>query len=146
MKVYHDLHLRFDTLLLADVFEKFRNNILKNYGLCTSHYLSAPGLSWNVMHKMQKLELELIPYPDMCIFFEKDKRGETSYISNGYSNANDKCLKSSDPKQEPKHIIYLDTKYLYAYAMSKFLATSRFKWTDPKQSGLNKYTRTSSKG
>ena len=29
--------------------------------------------------------------------------------------------------------------------MSKFLATSRFKWIDPKQSGLNKYTRTSSK-
>ena len=71
MKVYHDLHLKFDALLLADVFEKFRNNNLKNYGLCTSHYLSAPGLSWNVMHKMQKLELELVPYPDMCIFFWK---------------------------------------------------------------------------
>ena len=40
-KDYHDLYLKCDVLLLADVFEKFRNNSLKNYGLCRSHYLSA---------------------------------------------------------------------------------------------------------
>ena len=39
MKYHHDLHLNFDVLLLADVFEKFRNNSIKNYGLCPSHYL-----------------------------------------------------------------------------------------------------------
>ena len=37
--------LKFDVLLLDDMFEKFRNNSLKNYGLCPSYYLSAPGLS-----------------------------------------------------------------------------------------------------
>ena len=42
---YQDLYLKCDVLLLADVFEKFRNNGLKNYGLCPSHYLNAPGLS-----------------------------------------------------------------------------------------------------
>ena len=45
MKDYHDLHLKWDVLLLADVFEKFRNNSLTNYGLCPSHYLSAPVFS-----------------------------------------------------------------------------------------------------
>ena len=45
IKVYHDLYLKYDILLLADVFEKCRNNSLKNYGLCPSHYLSAPALS-----------------------------------------------------------------------------------------------------
>ena len=45
MKDYHDLYLKCDILLLADVLEKFGNNSLKNYGLCPSHYLSAPGLS-----------------------------------------------------------------------------------------------------
>ena len=47
LKDYLDLYLQCDALLLADVFEIFRNNRIKNYGLCPSHYLSAPGLSWD---------------------------------------------------------------------------------------------------
>ena len=65
MKDYHNLYLKCDVLLLADVFETFRNNSLKNYWLCLSHYLSKPGLSWDVMLKIIKIELELIPDPDM---------------------------------------------------------------------------------
>ena len=34
MKYYHDLYLKCDVLLLADVFQIFINNSLKNYGLC----------------------------------------------------------------------------------------------------------------
>ena len=41
IKGYHDLYLKSDFLLLADVSEKFRNNSLKNYGLCLSNYMSA---------------------------------------------------------------------------------------------------------
>ena len=33
MKGYHNLYLKCDVSLLADVFEKFRNNSFKNYGL-----------------------------------------------------------------------------------------------------------------
>ena len=69
MKDYHDLYLKYDVLLIADVFEKFRNNSLKNYVLCPSHYLSIPGLSWEAMLKMTKIKLELIRDPDMKIFF-----------------------------------------------------------------------------
>ena len=43
MKDYHDLYLKCNIILLADVFEKFRNHSVKNYGLCPSHYLSAPA-------------------------------------------------------------------------------------------------------
>ena len=82
MKDYHSLYLKCDILLLADVFEKFRNNSLKNYGLCPSHYLSAPALSWDAMLNMTKIKLELISDPDMYIFFEKGMRGGVSYISN----------------------------------------------------------------
>ena len=81
-------YLTCGVLLLADVFEKFRNNSLKNYGLCPSHYLSAAALSWVA-----------IPVPDMYIVFEKGTEGEVSYISNRYSKANDKYLKSYGPKQ-----------------------------------------------
>ena len=46
----------------------FRNNSLKNYELCPSHYLRAPGLSWDARLKMTKTKLELISDPDMYIF------------------------------------------------------------------------------
>ena len=53
---------------------KFRTNSLKNFELCPSHYLSATGLSWDAMLKMTKIELQLIPDPDMYILFEKGTR------------------------------------------------------------------------
>ena len=88
MKYYDDLYLKCDVLLLADVFEKFRN-----YGLCPSHYFSAPGLSWEAILKMKKIELELIPDADMYIFFEKGTRGgkapiDISNLMTQYKNQN----------------------------------------------------------
>ena len=55
-------------------------------------------------------------------------------------------MKSHDPNQESKHIEYLDAHNLYGYTISKFLLTSGFKWIDPKELDLNKYTSNSSKG
>ena len=66
MKDYLDLYSKCDALLLADGLEKFRNNSLKNYGLCPSHYLSAPALRLDAML--------FIPDPDMYIFFGKCTR------------------------------------------------------------------------
>ena len=94
------------------------------------------------MLKIAKVELELIPDADLHIYVEKPTRGRVSYISNRYSNANNKYLKSYDPKQESIHIIYLNN--LHGYAMSKFLPTSTFTWIDPKEFHLNKYTSNSS--
>ena len=61
------------------------------------------------------------------IFFEKCMSGVLSYISNRYSKANNRYLKSYDPKQDSKHIIYLDANNLYIYAMFNFLPTGGFK-------------------
>ena len=131
MKYYHDLYLKCDVLLLADVFEEFRNNNIKNCGLCLSHYLNAPALNWDAMLNMTKVKLELISDPDIC---------------NRYTKTSNKYLKSYDPKQESKHITYLDTNNLYGYAMSKFLQITGFKWIDPKEFDLSKYTSNSLKG
>ena len=145
MKNYHKLYLKYDVLLPADVFEKFRNNNLKNYGLCSGHHLSDPGLSWDTLLKMTKVKLELIPDPDMHIFFEKGTRGGISYISKIYSKATNKYLKPYDSKRESKDIIYLDAYNLHGYEMSDFFTTSGFKWRDPEEFGQNKYTSNSSK-
>ena len=67
--------------------EKCRNNGLKNYGLCPSHYLREPGLSWDAMLKMTKIKLEPIIDPDMYIFFEKGTGDGVSYISSRYSKS-----------------------------------------------------------
>ena len=74
MEDYHDLYLKCEVFLLADVFGRFRKNSLKNYGLCPSHYFSASGLIWNGMFKMTEMELEIIPDSDIFTFFEKGTR------------------------------------------------------------------------
>ena len=56
MSDYHDLYLKTDVLLLADVFEKTINTCLEYYGLDPCHYFTSPGLSWDTMHKMTKIE------------------------------------------------------------------------------------------
>ena len=104
-KNYHDLYLKYFFSLLADVFEKFKIISLKNYKSCPSHYLRGPGLSWDEMLKMKKIELEPIPNTDMYRFFKKSTRGRISYISNRYSKANNKYLKSYGPKHESKYFI-----------------------------------------
>ena len=43
MREYHDLYLKTDTLLLADVFENFRRVAIANYELDPCHYFTSPG-------------------------------------------------------------------------------------------------------
>ena len=57
---YHDLYVQSDTLLLADVFENFRNMCIKVYELDPAHFFSAPGLAWQACLKKTGVELELI--------------------------------------------------------------------------------------
>ena len=74
-------------------------------------------LSWDAILNKTKVELQLISDADMYLFFENIKGG-VSYISNRYSKAINKYLKSYDPKQEPKHIIHLDANNSYHYRNS----------------------------
>ena len=74
--------------------------------------MSAPALSWDAMLNMTNFELEIYSGTDTYLFFEKDMEDGLSYISKRYSKPNKKYLKSYDPKQESKQIIYLDTKNL----------------------------------
>ena len=79
----------------------------------------------------------------MYLSFEKDMRGGVSYISKKYSHieANNKYFKSSDQKQESKHIVYLDANNLYHNTMSKIFPTGEFKRIDPKSfDNINMYS------
>ena len=72
--------------------EKFRNNSLKNYGLCQSHYLSSLALSWNAMLNVTKVELELNSDADIYFFLEKGMRDEVSSILYNDQNKNKNIL------------------------------------------------------
>ena len=57
---YHNLYIQSDTLLLADVFENFRNMCLEVYKLDPAHFLSLPGLAWQACLKKTNIKLELL--------------------------------------------------------------------------------------
>ena len=57
---YHDLYVQSDTLLLADVFENFRNMCLEIYELDPVCFVSVPGLAWQAYLKKIGVKLELI--------------------------------------------------------------------------------------
>ena len=146
---YHDLYLKSDILLLADVFENFRKTCLQYYKLDPCHYFTSPGLSWDAMLKMTDIKLELITDIDMYQFIEKGLRGGVSYIANRYGKANNKYMKEYDEKAPSKYIMYLDANNLYGWAMSQYLPTGNFKWLSQKQiekTNLGKYTENSKKG
>ena len=68
---YHDLYVQSDSLLLADVFENFRDMCLRVYELDPAHFVSLPGLAWQACLKKTNIELELLTNYDMLLIVEE---------------------------------------------------------------------------
>ena len=128
IKDYHDLYLKSDVLLLADVFENFRKTCLKHYNLDPAHYYTSPGLAWDACLKETGQELELLHDYDMLMMFERGIRGGMTHISKRYAEANNKYMKDYNPDKPSTYIQYLDANNLYGWAMSQSLPTHGFKW------------------
>ena len=129
MKDFHELYNVSDVLLLADVFENFRDLCLKIYGLDPVYYFTAPGLAWDACLKITNIDLELLNDVNMLLMFEKGIRGGISIISNRYGEANNKYMRKGYNKSIPsKYLMYLDANNLYGCAMSMKLPTHGFKW------------------
>ena len=125
---YYDLYVQSDTLLLADVFENFRNMCINVYELDPAHFPSAPGLAWQACLKRPKVKLELLTNVDMLLMVEKGIRGGICHATYRYAKANNKYMKNYNKDKKESFLQYLDDNNLYGWAMSQKLPVKGFKW------------------
>ena len=134
MREYHDLYLRTDVILLANVFESFRRVCLENYELDPSHFYTAPGLAWKACLKKTEIKLELLFYPGMLLMFERGIRGGIMQSVHRWAAVNNLYMGSEYHKNKPtKYLQYLDANNLYGWAVSQPLPTGGFHWVEPRK-------------
>ena len=100
---YHDLYVQSDTLLLADVFENFRNMCLEIYKLDPTYFVSAPGLAWQACLKKTRVSLELLTDYDRLLMVEKEIRGGICQATHRYAKAKNKYMKNYDKNNESSY-------------------------------------------
>ena len=128
---YHNLYLRTDFILLANVFEAFRKVCVDNYGLDPAHFYTAPGLAWKACLKKTSIRLELLLDPDMLLMFERGIRGGITQSVHRWAQANNPYMGSEYDSSKPtRYLQYLDANNLYGWEMSQPLPTGGFLWTD----------------
>jgi hypothetical protein len=121
-KDYHMTYLKTDVLLLADVFENFRNTCYSYYGLDPANYISAPSLAWDAMLMKTGIELEQIYDPKILDIIERHKRGGLCFVgSKRHVKANNHYLEDFDATKPENYLMYWDANNLYGWAMSQYL-------------------------
>jgi len=75
MGEWHDLYVRLDAALLADVVENTRKIMMESYGNDLAHYFSLPQMAWDAVLKISGVQLELIKDPTMHCWVESAIRG-----------------------------------------------------------------------
>lgn len=129
MREYTQLYLKTDVLLLADIFENFRDNCIRLYEIDPAHYYTLPGYSWDCMLKHTQVNIELFTEIDMLLFVERGLRGGISQCSHRYSEANNKYMGNDfDASKPEKYLMYLDMNNMYGWAMTQPLPISDYSW------------------
>ena len=85
---YHDLYLRTNVILLANVSEAFRDTCLEHYSLDPAHFYTSPGLAWKACLRKTRVRLELLTDSDMLLMFERGIRGGITQAVHRYASVN----------------------------------------------------------
>ena len=129
MREYHDLYLKTDALLLANVFENFRDMALEKFEVDPCHYLTPPSMFYDALLKMTCVELELVSDLEMLKFIERGKRGGVSTVMRRHAEANNKYMGDKfDPCKPSSYILYPDANSLYCWPMLQPLPVGNFRW------------------
>ena len=116
LRDYHDHYLLCDVLLLADVFQNYRQTIYDELHQDPLHFITLPSLAWASAIKYTNAKLDLITDPDMYLMVEKNMRGGIAIISNRYARANNPLVAVHDPSKPTSFILYADANNLYKCA------------------------------
>ena len=131
MRDYHDHYLLSDVLLLADVFENFRNSIYEQHRLDPLHFITLPSLAWASALKYTNAKLDLITDPDMYLMIENSMRGGIATISHRHARANNPLVEGYDPSKPHSWLSYTDCNNLYGGAMCQPLPVGNFRFLSP---------------
>ena len=126
---YHDLYVRLDTALLADVFENFRDKHIETDKLDPTYFLTTP-IIFGGMFKKTGVKLELLADENVFLTYEEGIRGGICNKVHSYAEANNKYMKNYDKNKESSFLMYVDANNLHGWAMSKKLPVDGFKWVD----------------
>ena len=124
------MYAQSDTLLLADVFENFRDKCNEIYELDPVYFVSATGLARQACLKNNKVKLELLTDYEMLLIFENGIRGGICQATHRYAKANNKYMKNYDKSIKSSYLAFLDANNLYGWAMSQKLAVNGFEWVE----------------
>ena len=125
LKDYHEIYLKTDVLLLADIFENFRYNMIEKYYLDPLYSYTSPAYSWDAClsipynEKGYKINFELLTDANIFNMIENNMRGGISMVKNRYAKADDKTK-----------IFYIDANNLYGWSMCQYLPLKNFKLLD----------------
>src|SRR5205823_12800765 len=125
MHDYYNIYLKTDVLLLADIFQNFRENALDKYGLDPLWYYSTPGFAWDALFLTTGQKLELITDQDMYMMIEQGLRGGISMVSSRHVKANNPGMEEGNwiADKHTTYLLYLDANNLYACAMMQYSTT-----------------------
>ena len=128
---YHDVYLRTDVLILADVFEKFRQVCMEVYKLDPVHFFSAPNLSWDAMLITTRVDLGLFSDIDMLLFFERGVRGGINGIGElRHFRADNRYLEVFDESKANVYGAFFADTSLYAGTMQQTLPLDSYEWNE----------------
>ena len=104
LEKYHDLYVQSNTLLVADVFDNFRNMCLEIYDLDPAKFLSALGLAWEAALQKTRVKLDLSTDINILLMLEKSISGGICHSVYQYAKANNKCMNDYDENKESSYI------------------------------------------